>query len=437
LTNQIAFASELSAFAKVFGPAKPNIDGLVDILAFGRPLGAATAFTNYTRVLPGRRLSFTDSLVDAASHEIKLPIPAREASPSQLLEGLEHSVQLCLQSDRHVGLALSGGLDSLLIAALTSRNGFTDISTVSLQVLDTNDGISDIALLQLPGEAWQKWRHATLTFKPADVPSGIRDSIRIYAEPFRMTSVPLYTHLARLAKQQGITVLLTGEGADELFLGYESYRKFFSEPLSSDHKIRQSLNNFACLPIWREWTKEIFGEDALFSAFDRFEKSTENFESLHPVEALRRTEYILSLDPLLQRADHTLMAEGIEGRVPYLHGNVPGIAAAASQEQLINAMTGKILLRHAAHNLIPSYQTSTAKIPFRAPIANWLTGPLKTWAVNKLKNSRPQLESLGMNADALSLLGRKLDCGDKNIAPVVFSILTYADWFDTFSPAVN
>jgi asparagine synthase (glutamine-hydrolysing) len=363
---------------------------------------------------------------------VSRPAAAGSVDPDTLAVALKHAIEICLVGDRRIGLALSGGLDSTLIAGVVDSLGIEDINTVSLTIEGSPDGLATLHALGLPKHgAWRTWRHARVHIEPRMLPKAIARAVAIMGEPIRMTSVPLYCALAGLAAQQGITVLLLGEGSDELFLGYESYRTFFATLRSRAASLADVLAEFACPAVQREWTKRLVGRAALDGALERLRSIIEAESAEAPEDALRRLEYTLSLEPLLLRSDHALMSHGIEGRTPFLHGAVPVIGSAARQHDLLDEATGKVLLHRTASRLLPGVHPWPPKRPFRAPIAAWFNGELGRWTSRRIRQSSPSLEVVGIRPRGVEELALAVEAGDGRVAPVAFAVLCLAAWVES------
>jgi hypothetical protein len=95
-----------------------------------------------------------------------------------------------------------------------------------ISVITENDGIMSLDSLGLQGSSWRKWSHHSARFDPNYFVNGLNEAVTAMGEPTRMSSVPMYGRLAEIAKGARLTVLLLGEGADELFGGYDSYGQF-------------------------------------------------------------------------------------------------------------------------------------------------------------------------------------------------------------------
>lgn len=199
-------------------------------------------------------------------------------------------------------------------------------SPISVQVQGSRDGLEDLRLLSLPsGSAWTTWNHHTVYVSPDELPSLIDASVRLLGEPTRMTSVPLYLRLAQAAREAGVIVLFTGEGADELFGGYSSYLKWFRDSTEAN-SLHGRIEDFEFPVERRDWLTELLGKESVNWCSDRFRQIYGPVLLNQNLETLLRIELEISLEPLLVRADHCLMSQGVEGRTPYLHGDVPEIA---------------------------------------------------------------------------------------------------------------
>ena len=221
ISNGYAFGSEIAPLADIPSESLDLRAGAVaEFLAFGRVLADQTLYRQIESVPPGTTVQLDEQ---GATTTLTTPVADVPATASDLRPALRDSVQKCLVSDRQVGLALSGGLDSSIIAYELNSLNVEDITTVSVCIPGVTDGLDDLRSLGLPpGGAWTTWRHQVATFAPVDLLPLIDVAVSC-GQPTRMTSFPLYLALAEAAKKAGVVVLLTGEGADELFAGYPSY----------------------------------------------------------------------------------------------------------------------------------------------------------------------------------------------------------------------
>ncbi|MEU3887718.1 asparagine synthetase B [Streptomyces sp. NPDC029041] len=415
----VAVASEIPALLELFGPAEVRAAAVAQFLLYGRVVDGGTFYEGVAPVPPGGRLLIKEGRVQHLGTDTVAPAPV-PAGPEALRAAVADSVRRVLVSDRPVGLAVSGGLDSTVLALELARLGVRELSTVSVVPDGNGDGITGLCALGLPGTVWHGWRHRWAPFGPGDLLDGIPDAVRALGEPTAMTSVPMYAALARLAQDSGIVVLLAGEGADELFGGYRSYLRLpdTTDPVSF------------YLPTAREnLLRSLLAPDAYEAARDALHDALPASGGRRAAEVVREFEYTHSLEPLLRRADHLLMARGVEGRTPFLHGGVPALAAAESFAGLVGAGQTKLPLRRAYGAELPAYRDEVKK-PFRAPVADWLTGPAAGRVVAGLNGHRDLLTGAGLRPDGIDHLLAGLRAGDPTAAELSFPLLTLGAWLE-------
>lgn len=428
LDHGYAFASEASALAAIAPGVKTiPIETVWEYLAFGKPLGQNTFYSGVSSVPLGGsvRLTRQDAVVTPASLSPLRP-QAGHIGVSDVRAAVKQSAEQCIVSDRHLGIALSGGLDSTILAYELDALGVEHITTISVCIPGVTDGLEDLRALGLPeGGAWITWDHHTVTLSPEDFPGMLRLGVAAFGQPTRMTSVPLYTALAQKARELGVVVLLSGEGADELFGGYSSYLTWQKGAPSIPGL--EHLRAFAFPSHRRTWISQLLGPEAVDWCDLRFEEIYGNLAEVEPLSALRQLELSLHLEPLLLRTDHCLMRYGIEGRTPYLHGNVPQTAATLTEKDVLRQGQTKAILRAGWRKELAT-QTAAAKHAFRLPIDAWLSSSLATWASTFLREGKQALEGWGCNRDIVESLIQGIQAGDMEAASLGYSLLTLLTW---------
>ncbi|MFI5634132.1 asparagine synthetase B family protein [Streptomyces sp. NPDC051664] len=420
----VAVASEIPALLGPFGPARIRPAAIAQFLLLGRVVDGGTCYEDIEPVPPGARLVLKEGRAEIVS---VAPIPSARSGPAgwpTTSEGIRaavsRAVDRVLVSDRPLGLALSGGLDSTVVALELARRGIEDLATVSVVPQGNGDGIREVADLALPGTAWRGWRHRWTGFGPADLLAGVAHAVAVLGEPTAMTSVPMYAALARLARDTGIVVLLLGEGADEVFGGYRSY-------LGLDGL--GSAEEFYVAPRRAELARALLGPDACAEALAALRAALPAERDRSAAEVVRDFEYEHSLEPLLRRADHLLMAQGVEGRTPFLHGGLPALGRAYPMTELVRGGQTKLPLRHAYASELPRWRAEVKK-PFRAPVDDWLTGSRRTAAMGELELRRDLFAAAGLRPEGVERMLREVDAGDAAATGLVFPLLSLGAWLE-------
>jgi asparagine synthase (glutamine-hydrolysing) len=405
--NGWAVASEIPALIEAFGSASVSLDAVVEMLAFGAPLSADTVYQEIHAVPPGATVELT-----AGRNRVVRPWTtgdeavgcgtSRGSRLEWLAGALTVSVQRNLAAERPIGLALSGGLDSTLLADTLLRLDRRELVTVSVLVDDAGgEGVRSAVQLLGPAAAALGWRHLTTSVGTDRYLGLLDEAVRAMGYPTRMSSVPLYLALAEVAARAGVVVLLTGEGADELFLGYQSYTRYVDHP---EVAALDRLERLHFPESRRVYLARLVGERQVRRCRELYRETAQGALDTSG-GALRTLERSLSLRPLLERADVCLMSYGVEGRSPFLHGDVPAVAASFAEADLVSDGIGKRPLRSLTESRRGNSAGSTAKRPFRAPIGMWLCRPDAQWTSTVRRRVRSAC--------------RKLDFAETMVDPIV------------------
>jgi asparagine synthase (glutamine-hydrolysing) len=321
-----------------------------------------------------------------------------------------------LRADVPVGSYLSGGLDSSLVAALAHRAISGRLRTFSLRFADAEydeTGFQREMVERLGSD------HSEIVVGRADIANAFPDTVRAAERPLLRTApAPLYL-LARLVREAGIKVVLTGEGADEMFAGYDLFRearvrRFWArEPGSrrrpllldklypylarSPQRARAMAREFfardldkadqpefAHLPRWRSaqalqrlFAPELRAELAGFDPIARFAQTLP--VELPQWDPLARDQYVeirtlLSGYLLSSQGDRMAMASSVEGRFPFLDADVVALAASLPADYKLRVLDEKHVLKRAAAELVPAAIARRPKQPYRAPDAQAFVG---------------------------------------------------------------
>jgi asparagine synthase (glutamine-hydrolysing) len=417
----LVFASEIKALFAM-GRVQPRIDprGLAAAWALWSTPAPATVFESVEQLPPGSTLTIdAEARIDRArfwSARASRTGPAStDDAARELAHRLTSAVETRLRADVPVGVYVSGGLDSSVIAALAQRAGSAPIETFSIRFDDAryDEGPAQHRVATLLGT-----RHHELTASPADIAGALEDAVFAAESPLsRLGPVPMLL-LSRLVRRTGFKAVLTGEGADELFTGYDLFkeakvRRFWSRSPESPARPALLARVHAYVAadpsqaaMWRDYFR--VGLDALADPLashrPRWATGLWTTRFLHP--DIRAGGLPASLDPLvlaaanvdpagdlldraaaIERAaflssyllaaqgDRVTLASAVEARYPFLDERVVDLALSLAPRHRLCGLTDKVVLRRLAAAFLPPDVRTRRKFPFRAPIASTLFGP--------------------------------------------------------------
>ncbi len=406
--GSLVFASETKAiFASGEVLAEPDLAGVDDVFTLWGARAPSTPFRGVRQVRAGGLAIWRDGRIEERTwwRPRYGRSERRSSSVGELTELLRDSVRLRLRADVPVGSYLSGGLDSSLLTALALQESEHRLRTFSVAF---RDGRFDERSHQQHVAAALGTEHHVVEIGPDDIADAFRDVVYHCETPLvRTAPVPLYL-LARETRDQGITVVATGEGADELYWGYDLFKELVirREALYNPSAVRRldDLYPYLATPGARRgpgWTRFFTDagpeEDTLFShqtriaataAVKRFyapdmaaavgrQGSLDRLRAALPAEfacwsALEKGAYLeltTLLEPYLLAAqgDRVSMAYGVEGRYPFLDYRVFEHSVRLPAARKLVGDRDKVALREVAQTLLPPEIAERPKHPYRAP----------------------------------------------------------------------
>jgi asparagine synthase (glutamine-hydrolysing) len=318
---------------------------------------------------------------------------------------LDDSVRVHMRADVTVGSFLSGGIDSTAIAALAKQY---NPHLLTFSVGFEREGYSEIDVAAESAEAIGV-THITRVVTAEEFAEAVPQIVWYLDDPVADPAlVPLY-FIAREARRH-VKVVLSGEGADELFGGYNIYR----EPLSLrafkpiPRPLKRGLHALSgrlpeglrgkdmlrrgSIPIEERYygNARIFRDDelGLLRTYDKqvsyMDVTREHYQATKHLDDVTRMQYVdlytwLRGD-ILVKADKMTMANSLELRVPFLDKEVFDVASRLPVDQRITPDTTKYALRQALRDVVPAHVLNRRKLGFPVPIRHWLAGELYDWA---------------------------------------------------------
>jgi asparagine synthase (glutamine-hydrolysing) len=415
--DELLFASEIKGLlAGLPGPARFNSEVLPEYLATRYVAGEETFFEGVHKLLPGYWMSWTPSEGCHKHRYWQPPLPDDASSvPYEehvrtVRSGLEDAVECHLVSDVPIGLFLSGGVDSTVLASLMAPRVDGPVHTFSVGFSESEANEFEYARLAARHIGA---RHREVLLSPEQFFSELPRLIWHEDEPIAFTSsVPLNV-VSRLAREH-VKVVLTGEGADELFLGYDYRYRVTDWNLRLGAVYGRSLPRGARRALAKTvrrlpWRLRRYAErsfltmdggprDAFFENFSVFRQAARQQllrdpdpasgrdvhdpglrfygpESGDALAAMSRADLQTFLVELLMKQDQMSMAASLESRVPFLdHPLVEAVSRIPGRVRLHRGTT-KALMRDAVRDLVPEPIMNRGKMGFPVPLGRWLAGP--------------------------------------------------------------
>lgn len=373
---------------------------------------------------------------------------------ARIQEALRESVSLHMRSGVPIGAFLSGGVDSSAIVALAKEiNPSIQTFTVGFK----REGYCEIEVAKETAEQLGVENiHHVITSEEfiKELPNVIRYMDDPVADP---AAVPLYI-VAREARKN-VNVVLSGEGADELFGGYNIYRepgalKIFEKIPQSLQTVLQSLakqlpEGVRGKSLLERGTTSIenrfIGNAKLFSEAEKallvkkyqsdyhFKKITQPlYDQIQHYPDVHKMQYIdlhtWARGDILVKADRMTMAHSLELRVPFLDQKVFRVASELHPKQTITNRTTKYALREAMRGIVPDSVLYNKKLGFPVPIRHWLRNELWDWAKVMIQSS--PTDDFIHKPYVLHLL-KVHQRGKVDYSRKVWAVLVFMIWYET------
>jgi asparagine synthase (glutamine-hydrolysing) len=412
------FASEVKALLTVPGiGAEMDPIALDQIFTLWAPIAPRTSFKGISELPPAHRMT-----IDKRGSEIepywRLSFPDRderlsprhEAQVAEELRALlEDATRIRLRADVPVGAYLSGGLDSSIVSAMAQQQVKDRLRTFSV-TFDSPE--HDESAQQQEMVAALGTQHSAIACHDGDIARIFPDVVRATERPvIRTAPAPLHV-LSDLVRKEGFKVVLTGEGADEVFAGYDIFkeaavRRFCARNPNSRIRPHLFRKLYPYLPGLKQQSPDylaaFFGtgldriDDPLFShgprlrgtaaakmfysgelraqlqGYDAAAELAANlppeFPRWHPLHQAQylETAFLLPGYILSSQGDRMAMAHGVEGRFPFLDHRLVEFAARIPASMKLKGLTEKHILREATKDLLPASIAKRTKQPYRAP----------------------------------------------------------------------
>jgi len=366
----LVFASEAQALVESgCVERRLNAKARDELLQLQFTTGEETVFDGIRRVLPGETLVVEDGRVTARSRIDALPVerPAPRSADEALAELdriLMGSVNIHQRSDVPYGMFLSGGVDSSALLALMARLNERPVRAYTAGFPGTAAHDEREHARVVAGAAGAD--HVEVEFTEADFWALLPRIAEAMDDPAADYAVLPTFKLAQAVRADGLKVVLSGEGGDELFAGYGRYRTAmrpwpFSKPMRRTG-ILEGLGVLREEDTAKAWRAGIAAADRKYAVPD--------LTRLQAKQAVDCADWLPH--DLLNKMDRCLMANAVEGRVPFLDPEVARFAFRLPDALKLRKGMGKWLLRRWLETGMPKSDPFSRKRGFTVPVGEWI-----------------------------------------------------------------
>lgn len=471
--KSVYFASSLSAFTK-FRNFKLSLDGqsIWDLPTFLWIPEPNTIYQNVKTLKPGEIIEFTQNR-NLNSQDFYTPLDTEDLSNQDIADlvagKIARSIHTTLMSDVPVGTFLSSGLDSSIVTRISAEK-ITSLNTFSVAFPNGEDPYVKDNNNEAPMARDFANKigsiHHEVHVDSEVARKELREFVKFSGEPFAVSSAIGVKVIAREAAKVGVKVILSGDGADELFGGYswysllaEVFQKRRSLRLSAkkenfsmqEYNLRNAADSLANLNdanlAWafhyyasendkaNLFSKE-FSENKLDSK-RYFEKLNEKESELQPLDIINNDRDFYLPQEMLRKVDRMTMAHSVEGRVPFVRKEIQELARGLKLDFLVNGEELKQILRKAFHDYLPEDIIKRKKHGFNFPIEKWLN---EEWLdlVHETFSPNSYISQLGMiNESAIKVALEMITDKKRRNGHTIFSFIVLEIWLQEFMEAGN
>ena len=484
----LVFASELKALVNF-----PGFDSSIDAEAatafrsYGYVPFPRSIYRGTFKLGPGQMLRFRvgdaspsittwwDAIEKAESAKSAPRILDLEAATDEAESLLRRIVQSRLVGDVECALFLSGGIDSTIVAMFANEGRTNPLRTFTIGLADDDASEASEAERTAKYLGTNHTSHIVTAREAQDIITALPT---MFDEPFADSS-QIPTHLvSRLAAQQ-VKVALSGDGGDELFGGYNRYmvadgsmsrlsglpfgirslasRALLATPVSSIDHMGSVLKRTRFAQNWKgglgdrahKFARSLKARDLgdlyrqLITTGGALAPSDAPLPvgahrafslagQLQPSERMMLADTVSYLvDDILTKVDRASMAVSLETRAPFLSHELFNFVWRLDPTLRVNGTEGKVVLRSLLRRHMPAELWERPKAGFGVPIAEWLRGPLRSWASDLLSQANVERTGVFPAVEVRDLWNQHLE-GKRNVQYEIWNVLMFQAWADTW-----
>ncbi len=460
--DEVLFASELTAFKHLLNETSINQDALNAYFQFTYVPAPNTMITGVHKLLPGHYVKIKGKNIDVLEYYSvrnaqKIEMPYEEAV-REVKKKIEHAVIKRLNADVPIGTFLSGGVDSSIVSRVTA-NFKTTVNTFSIGFVG-NDFFDESEYAKNVAEHIGS-SHYPIQLDKESVVQSFQKVLDAYDEPFADSSAVAMYFLSRAAKEK-VTVCLSGDGADELFAGYNKHKAYIRSKNPGvllkvatkiagqisggnrrgkiSNRIRQ-MKKFGVL-LQQKWPNSYWMLAQFISKNRRDNLLLQSIPYKTTVKPgkdnlqnflMTDQQFVLPND-MLKKVDMMSMKHALEVRTPFLDRDLVDFVNGLPDEYKYLNGVGKRILRDAFRDVLPDEVFSRAKKGFEIPLQDWIQS-IWSKVVNEKWFTKEYVENQNLfSIKGVSQLRVDFEKGEEEEATVtMWAYIVFQNWFERWT----
>lgn len=456
------FGSELRSIITLGIDKQINKNALANYFRFNYIPAPETIFENTYKLIPGHLIKIENNQVTPKKYYNYYPKEKSndsfEVAKTKVKSLLEESVQKRLVSDVPLGSFLSGGVDSSIIAAIAAKY-HPNINTFSIGFKDEPYFDETIHAEKVAKHIGSN--HSTFKLSNNDIYTHLNEIIGAIDEPMADSSA-INVYILSKRTRENVTVALSGDGADELFSGYNKHHAlYWADQKNTKNTLIKTFGGIANIipqsrqSKWSNIARQIskYNKGLKLSKYDRYltwasfmkETKVERLVNKNPVYKLPKNnvedfndylyfDFNLVLpNDMLRKVDMMSMANSLEVRTPFLDHNLVEYVFSLPSNYKINSKDKKVLLKEAFKEDLPEEIFTRKKHGFEVPLLKWFKTDLKNELKEVVFNKEKVIEQNILNWDVIEEIEKDLNSSSpKDAVMETWALYVFQKWYEQF-----
>ena len=452
----IAFSSELNSLLKCSNVSRElNYQAIWDFPSFLWVPEPETIYKKIKAIPPGEGLIISQKSKSSFSFKENICVPSYSYNDNAELilnvkDVVTKAIKSRLLSDVPMGAFLSGGLDSSIVSMI-AKSQLNQLHTYCIgfeKALDPYHGLADESSMAEEFASWLGTKHHNIVVTANDFKDLLPKFIKSAGQPYAVSSGLGILAVSQYAHNDGVKVLLSGDGADEAFGGYSWYanlpkisnntntRDDYQRYYDLDHMGDKGLELLETYPrSVQAWALHYYASEkekhSLFSSDFKAKSSLRFFDTLSnksPYDFIKHDRAFYFPNEMLSKLDRMTMAFSVEGRAPFAAPMIQMFVSQLPYNSLVKKNILKWALREAFKNDMPSNVLKRPKHGFNVPIDFWLKGEWSDMVEETFSNNSYLVKRGLLNKNARKYALEILNDKKKITGHVIFCFVMLNLW---------